>query len=67
VANWRQLYTAAMLETDVGILDILIEDASRAIEARLYELKKSQKDKSERQEVVDAANALFALQADWEE
>jgi hypothetical protein len=35
MANWRQLYTAAMIETDADNLGILIEDTSRAIEVRL--------------------------------
>jgi hypothetical protein len=62
--DWRRLYTAAMLETNVKLLDILIEDTSRAIEVRLDELKKSADGDGERKEMGDAADALLALQAD---
>jgi hypothetical protein len=64
MATWRQLNTAAMLETNVGLLDILIEDTSRAIDVRLDELKKSADGDGERKEMGDAANALLALKAD---
>ena len=64
MANWRQVYTAAMVETDVDNLDVLIEDTSRAIEVRLDELKKSQNGYGERKEIEDVANALLALKAD---
>jgi hypothetical protein len=64
MANWRQLYTAAMVETDVDNLGVLIEDTSRAIEVRLDELKKSQNGYGERKEIEDVANALLALKAD---
>jgi predicted PhzF superfamily epimerase YddE/YHI9 len=64
MATWRQLYTAAMLETNVGLLDILIEDTARAIEMRLDELKKSQDGDGERKEIADATSAMLALKAD---
>ena len=64
MANWRQLYTAAMIETDVDNLGVLIEETSRAIEVRLDELKKGQNGYGERKEIADVANALVALKAD---
>jgi hypothetical protein len=57
------VYTAAMIETDVDNLGVLIEETSRGIEVRLDELKKSQNG-CERKEIADVANALVALKAD---
>jgi 2-keto-3-deoxy-galactonokinase len=59
--NWRELYTAALFETDKDRIQIRIADAERAIVARARELFAAGTDTIEEDQALD--DALYALRA----
>ncbi len=59
--NWRQLYTAALFETDNNRLAGRIADAEKAIVARARELFSAGSDTIEEDQALD--DALYALRA----
>lgn len=61
LADWHQLYAATMREMDAKQLHVLIERTSRAIEARLDELSRTEGNEQEQKEIFIAANALLSL------
>jgi hypothetical protein len=61
MSDWRTLYTATMEETDAKQLEVLIENTSRLLEARLDELWRTQGSEVERKKIYVAANALLSL------
>jgi len=62
-ANWRELYQAALLETDRGRLSRRIADAERALVARGRELFFEEAvDPAEQRAIEHALNALHALE-----
>jgi hypothetical protein len=61
MADWHQLYAATMREMDAKQLHVLIERTSRAIEARLDELSRTEGNEQEQKEIFIAANALLSL------
>jgi hypothetical protein len=61
LANWRELYTAALFETDNGRLAGRIADAERAIIERARELFSAGADTIEEDQALD--DALYALKA----
>jgi hypothetical protein len=63
MADWRQLYTAAVLETDPTRLMMVITETEEAMEIRLRELSREDK---ERQEIANAATALALLKVERE-
>ncbi len=59
--DWRDLYTAALFETDKSRIPARISDAQRAIVARARELFSTGKDTIEEDQALD--DALYALHA----
>jgi hypothetical protein len=59
--NWRELYTAALFETDTMRIPVRISDAEKAIVARARELFSAGSDTIEEDEALD--DALYALRA----
>ncbi len=58
---WRELYTAALFETDNGRIPARIADAEKAIVARARELFSASADTIEEDQALD--DALYALRA----
>ena len=61
LGNWRELYTAALFETDRERLPARIADAEHAIVARARELFSAGNDTIEEDQALD--DALYALRA----
>jgi hypothetical protein len=61
VCNWRDLYTAALFETDRSRVPNRIADAEKAIVARARELFSAGADTIEEDQALD--DALYALRA----
>jgi hypothetical protein len=59
--NWRELYTAALFETDKNRMAARIADAEQAIVARARELFSAGNDTIEEDQALD--DALYALKA----
>lgn len=59
--NWRELYTAALFETDKDRVPARIADAERAILVRARELFAAGADTIEEDQALD--DALYALRA----
>ena len=62
-AIWRELYSAAILETDNAQLRLKVDAAQAAIDARLQELNGHVSD-PERSELVDASHGLNILRSE---
>jgi hypothetical protein len=67
VADWRQFYTAAALNTDSDCMEFVLDEAARAMDLRLEELAKAAGDFEERREIALAAKSLLLKRAEWEE
>jgi hypothetical protein len=65
--DWRQLYTAAILTTDPGCVEFVLDEAARAMESRLDELANVPGYSEERREIALAAKSLLIKRAEWEE
>lgn len=61
VENWRELYTAALFESNRELLPERIADAQQAIVARARQLFLTGKDTIEEDQALD--DALYALRA----
>jgi hypothetical protein len=61
LGNWRDLYTAALFETDRDRIPARIAEAERAIVARARELFSAGNDTIEEDQALD--DALYALRA----
>jgi len=61
VQNWREVYVAALFETDQQKLPLRIAEAERALMTRAAELFALSEDNSEQGKAVD--DALYALRA----
>jgi len=59
--NWRELYSAALFETDTSRIPHRIADAEKAIVARARELFSAGADTIEEDQALD--DALYALRA----
>ncbi len=59
--SWRELYTAALFETDKERIPSRIADAEKAIVARARELFSASSDTIEEDQALD--DALYALRA----
>jgi hypothetical protein len=59
--NWRELYTAALFETDPMRITVRISEAEKAIMARAGELFSTGADMIEEGEALD--DAMYALRA----
>ena len=59
--NWRELYSAALFETDKNRIPTRIADAEKAIVARARELFSAGADTIEEDQALD--DALYALRA----
>jgi hypothetical protein len=59
--SWRELYTAALFETDKNRVPTRIADAEKAIVARARELFSAGSDTIEEDQALD--DALYALRA----
>jgi len=59
--NWRELYTAALFESDTQRIPARISDAEKAIVARARELFSAGADTIEEDQALD--DALYALRA----
>jgi hypothetical protein len=68
--TWREVYSAAVLETDPNRLDQLIEETTNAMLQREKELVSNPDADAERQEMARASEALLVLKNDqqsWRE
>jgi hypothetical protein len=65
--DWRQLYTAAILNTDPTCFDVVLDEVALAMDARLDELANMQGYAEERREIALAAKSLLVMRAEWEE
>jgi hypothetical protein len=61
IRPWRELYTAALFETDKNRIPARIAEAERAIVARARELFSASSDTIEEDQALD--DALYALRA----
>ena len=61
LGHWRELYTAALFETDRSQIPARIADAEQAIVARARELFSAGNDTIEEDQALD--DALYALRA----
>ena len=59
--NWRELYKAALFESDTSKLPLRIEEARRALVFRSRELFATSPNYDDESEAID--NTLYALQA----
>jgi hypothetical protein len=64
--TWRELYSAAVLETDPGRLSQRIEEATNAMFLRDEELEHSAEAEAEREEMARASEALLVLKTDYQ-
>jgi CheY-like chemotaxis protein len=62
--TWRELYSAAVLETDANRLDQRIEETTNAMTRRAQELEGISESDAERQEMARASEALLVLKSD---
>jgi hypothetical protein len=67
VANWRQLYAAALRSTNPDAFELIVDEASRAMKLRSADLKSGPWGRQELQEIALAAKSLPVLRAGWEE
>lgn len=65
--DWRQLYTAAILTTDPGCIEFVLDEAARAMDLRLDELATTGGDFEERREIAMAAKSLLIKRSEWQE
>ncbi len=68
--DWRRFYTAAITNRDPKCLDIVVDEASKALDRRLDELGKLPKtalNLKESEEIALAAKRLLLLRARAEE
>jgi hypothetical protein len=61
MADWRELYKAAVLETNPTQLERLIKETEDAIFFRVRELAGSSDSKKERRKMAEASAALWTL------
>lgn len=59
--NWRELFQAALFETDMSKLPLRIEEARRALVFRARELFATSRNYDDESEAIE--NTLYALQA----
>jgi hypothetical protein len=64
--TWRELYSAAVLETDPGQLSQRIEEATNAMFLRDEELEHTAEAEAEREEMARASEALLVLKTDYQ-
>jgi hypothetical protein len=64
--TWRDLYSAAVLETDPDQLRLRIKDATNAMFRRDEELDHSPDAHQEREEMAHASEALLVLETDYQ-
>jgi hypothetical protein len=67
MADWRQFYTAAILNTDPASVEFVLDEASHAMDLRLDEIANAGGDFEERRENALAAKSLLIKPAEWEE
>jgi hypothetical protein len=67
MADWRQLYAAAILTSDPLCLEFILDEAARAMDRRLNELAEVRVASEERREIALAAKSLLMKRAEWEE
>ena len=64
--NWRVLYTAAILETDKGVLPQRVSEAEAAVRARRREIFYADGSPEEKEALEDALYALHAFRTAWQ-
>jgi hypothetical protein len=67
VADWRQLYTAAILNSDPACFDVILDEVAHAMDIRLDELVDMQGYDDERREIALAAKSLSMMRVEYEE
>jgi hypothetical protein len=65
--DWRQLYTAAILNTDSTCFEVVLDEVACAMDVRLTALRVIQGDTEERREIALAAKSLLIMRAELEE
>jgi hypothetical protein len=61
VADWRELYAAAAVNSDPRYLETVVDEARRAMEIRLNELACIRGYSNERSEIALAMRSLIAM------
>jgi hypothetical protein len=61
VADWRELYAAAAVNSDPRYLETVVDEARRAMEVRLNELACIRGYSNERSEIALAMRSLIAM------
>jgi len=64
--TWRELYSAAVLETNPDQLGQRIEEATNAMFLRDEELNHGAESEAEREEMACASEALLVLKTDYQ-
>ena len=64
--NWRFLYRAAILETNIGLLPQRVAEAEEAVKARGREIFYGNGTSEEEEALDDALYALRALRTAWQ-
>ncbi len=64
--NWKSLYTAAMLETNKGVLPQRVSEAEAAVIARRREIFCADGTPEEKEALEDALYALHAFRTAWQ-
>ena len=67
MANWRQLYTAVLLNTNSDLFELVADEAARAMSFRSYALKDCRGVAQELQEIALASKSLRVMRAAWDE
>jgi hypothetical protein len=65
VAGRRQLYTAAILNTDPACCEVVLDEVATAMDIRLDELADMQGYAEERRQIALAARSLLLKRAEW--
>jgi hypothetical protein len=66
VPDWRQFFAAAVMTTDPSCIDMVIDEATNALDRRLEELagmRATEDSRKEREEIIRAAKRLLLLRA----
>jgi hypothetical protein len=65
--DWRQPYTAAILNTDPTCFEVVLDEVARAMDVRLNALRDMKGYTEERMEIALAAKSLLIMRAELEE
>jgi hypothetical protein len=70
VGDWRRFFTAAIMCNDTACLDLVLDEATKALDRRLDELGKmadAPETRKEGEEILHAAKRLIIIRAEADE